>query len=63
MGVLVTSERSGLRLKKNIGYAMLPVAHVSLGKSLIVDVPGTGERQATVVPKPFVDRDKAIPRS
>ena len=59
----ITSAVWSPRLKKNIGYAMLPVAHANLGKSLIVDIPGAGERQATVVPKPFVDPDKAIPRT
>ena len=51
------------RLKKNIGYAMLPVANAKMGGKLTVDIPAHGERQATIVAKPFVDPDKAIPKT
>lgn len=50
------------RLKKNIGYAMVPTRYAKLGTPLTVGAPG-GERQATVVPKPFVDPEKDIPKS
>ena len=59
----VTSTVYSPRLKKNIGYAMLPAAHAALGTALTVVIPGVGARKATVVPRPFVDPDKAIPKS
>jgi aminomethyltransferase len=59
----VTSATHSPRLKKNIGYAMVPVEHAALGTKLTVDVPQAGERQATVVPRPFVDPKKDIPKS
>ena len=59
----ITSAVWSPRLKKNIGYAMLPTAHTKIGTNLIVDVPGVGDRQATVVAKPFVDPDQAIPKT
>ena len=34
-----------------------------LGSKLTVQIPDVGEREATVVPKPFVDPEKAIPKS
>ena len=42
---------------------MVPIAQASLGTALRVDVPGAGERNATVVPKPFVDPKKQIPKT
>ena len=42
----VTSAIWSPRLKKNIGYAMLPVAHTAPGTALRVAIPGAGERQA-----------------
>ena len=59
----ITSALYSPRLKKNIGYAMVPSAHAELGTSLRVDVPGKGERTATVVRKPFLDPTKEIPKS
>jgi glycine cleavage system T protein len=59
----VTSAIYSPRLKKNIGYAFVPAEHAALGSTLTVDVPGAGERQATVVPKPFIDPKKDIPKS
>jgi aminomethyltransferase len=59
----ITSAIYSPRLKKNIGYAMVPVQHAELGSKLQVQVPDVGEREATVVPKPFVDPEKAIPKS
>jgi len=59
----VTSAIHSPRLKKNIGYAMVPVAHGAIGAPLRIKIPGVGERRATVVPKPFIDPTKEIPRS
>ena len=59
----VTSAIHSPRLKKNIGYAMVPVAHAALGTPLSVTIPGVGVRRATVVPRPFVDPQKAIPKA
>jgi hypothetical protein len=59
----VTSAIWSPRLRKNIGYAMVPMAHASLGTALSVEIPAVGERRATVVPKPFVDPKKEIPKS
>jgi aminomethyltransferase len=58
----VTSAIYSPRLKKNIGYAMLPVAQASLGTTLTLTIPGSGERKAIVVTKPFIDAEKTIPR-
>ena len=59
----ITSAVWSPRLKKNIGYAMLPAAQSALSSTLSVEIPEIGERQATVVAKPFVDPDKAIPKT
>jgi len=59
----VTSAVYSPRLKKNIGYAMLPAAHTALGTALTVIIPGAGPRKATIVPRPFVDPKKEIPKS
>src|SRR5262245_6478168 len=59
----VTSAIHSPRLKMNIGYAMVPVEHSADGTKLTVAVPGAGDRQATVVPKPFVDPEKKIPKT
>lgn len=58
----VTSAVYSPRLEKNIGYVMLPVEHAELGAEVTITVPD-GERRATVVPKPFVDPQKEIPKS
>jgi aminomethyltransferase len=59
----ITSAIYSPRLKKNIGYAMVGAAQAELGTRLTVSIPDVGEREATVVPKPFVDPQKAIPKS
>jgi aminomethyltransferase len=59
----ITSAIYSPGLKKNIGYAMLPVEHTELGTELSVAVPDSVERKATVVPRPFVDPDKDIPKN
>ena len=58
----VTSAVYSPRLGRNIGYAMVPTASAELGTRLSVTTPD-GERDATVVPWPFVDPDKQIPKS
>jgi aminomethyltransferase len=59
----VTSAVYSPRLKKNLGYAMAPVECSELGAKLSVTVPDSGERNATVVKKPFLDPQKEIPKS
>ena len=59
----VTSAIHSPRLKKNIGYAMVPTDYSELGTELAVVHPDRGMTQATVVPKPFIDPDKEIPKS
>jgi glycine cleavage system aminomethyltransferase T len=59
----ITSAIYSPRLKKNIGYAMVLIQKAELGTRLTVSIPEVGEREATVVPKPFVDPEKAIPKS
>ncbi len=58
----VTSALYSPRLKRNIGYAMMPVACSALGTPLTVTIPGVGTRKAKVVPRPFVDPNKDIPK-
>ena len=58
----VTSAIYSPRLEKNIGYAMVPVAHAALGTELEVGTPA-GAARALVVPMPFVDPGKTIPKS
>jgi aminomethyltransferase len=59
----ITSAIYSPRLKKNIGYAMMPVEYSALGTALTVTLPESGPRDAVVVPKPFVDPSKAIPKA
>lgn len=59
----VTSAIYSPRLKKNIAYAMVPVDSAGLGVELEVDIPEIGSRRARVVPKPFIDPEKDIPKS
>jgi aminomethyltransferase len=58
----VTSAVHSPRLDRNIGYAMAPLAHAAEGSPLTV-VTEEGERDATVVPMPFVDPTKEIPKA
>jgi aminomethyltransferase len=58
----VTSALYSPRLKRNIGYAMMPIAYSALGTALTVTIPGVGTRKAKVVPRPFVDPKKDIPK-
>jgi aminomethyltransferase len=57
----VTSACRSPRLEKNIGLAMVPVELSELGTEFEVDAPG-GRTEAVVVPKPFVDPKKEIPK-
>ena len=61
-GGFVTSCIHSPRLKKNIGYAMLPVEYSKPGTRLKVEAPG-GVRSASVVPMPFIDPKKTIAKS
>ncbi|MDE2874474.1 MAG: glycine cleavage system protein T, partial [Gemmatimonadota bacterium] len=58
----VTSAVHSPRLGRNVGYAMMPVAAAELGTRLRVTTPD-GDRVARVVPRPFVDPAKEIPKS
>ncbi|MGQ0796827.1 MAG: glycine cleavage T C-terminal barrel domain-containing protein [Methanobacteriota archaeon] len=58
----VTSLTYSPRLKKNIGFALVAVPHAKLGTRLSVRTV-KGERDATVVKKPFVDPKKEIPKT
>jgi glycine cleavage system aminomethyltransferase T len=58
----VTSACASPRLGRNIGYAMLPIEHTEFGTEIQVDTPASGRVAATVVPKPFLDPTKEIPK-
>ncbi len=58
----ITSAVYSPRLKKNIGYAMVPIEHAALGTKLVVATPD-GERDATVVQMPFIDPTKALAKA
>ena len=59
----VTSAVWSPRLQKNIGYAMLPVQNAIVGTRLTVAIPQIGARQVMVVPRPFIDPTKSIPKA
>ena len=58
----VTSAIHSPRLEKNIGFAWVPIGLAGQGTSLEVETPD-GPREAAVVPMPFVDPGKKIPKS
>src|SRR2546430_565259 len=58
----VTSAIHSPRLKKNIGYAMIPIEFSDIGSEIEIAHP-SGPRGATVVKKPFIDPGKAIPKA
>jgi aminomethyltransferase len=58
----VTSAVWSPRLKKNIGYAMVPIEHAGMGTELEVETPKQ-RVPAVVVPKPFHDPSKEIPKA
>jgi glycine cleavage system aminomethyltransferase T len=57
----VTSACHSPRLERNIGFAMLPTEFTELGTELEVETPH-GRSAARVVPKPFIDPQKATPK-
>jgi aminomethyltransferase len=57
----VTSACYSPRMEKNIGLAMLPIAHTELGTELEVETP-SGKVGATVVQMPHWDPTKEIPK-
>jgi len=57
----VTSACYSPRLEKNIGYAMVPIEYTQLGTKLEVETPRE-RTTAVVVPRPFIDPDKEIPK-
>lgn len=59
----ITSAIYSPRLEKNIGYAMVPAEMAELGNRLTVTVADGDVRGAEVIPKPFIDPDKEIPKS
>jgi len=58
----VTTALWSPRLERNIGYAWLPTERADKGNQVRVTTPH-GERGATVVPMPFMDPTKEIPKS
>jgi len=58
----VTSAVYSPRLRRNIGYAMVPVEHTAPGNQLSVET-ADGERGATVVEMPFVDPTKSVAKA
>jgi aminomethyltransferase len=58
----VTSAVYSPGLRKNIGYCWLPTELAVPGSRVMVESEW-GPRTATVVPLPFVDPEKRIPRS
>jgi aminomethyltransferase len=55
----ITSCVHSPRLEKNIGLALVTVAHAEEGRRLEVEAPG-GALDAVVVPKPFYDPMKTL---
>lgn len=58
----VTSACYSPRLEKNIGFAMVPIEFAEMGTQLEVVTPQSGRTSAVVVPKPFIDPQKEIPK-
>lgn len=58
----VTSAVYSPRLKRNIGYAMVPTSHSAGGTELTIET-SLGRAKATVVAMPFIDPKKEIPKS
>jgi glycine cleavage system aminomethyltransferase T len=58
----VTTALWSPRLERNIGYAWLPIERAETGTQVRVTTPD-GERGAAVVPMPFIDPTKEIPKS
>lgn len=58
----VSSAFYSPRLKKNIGFALVPIEYAELGSSLTIRS-AVGETKATVVRKPFIDPKKETPKT
>ena len=58
----VTSAVYSPRLEKNIGYAMVPIDLTAIDTKLNVVTPD-GDAPARVVPKPFIDPKKKVPKA
>jgi aminomethyltransferase len=58
----VTSALYSPRLERNIGYCWVPVELSAPGTTLTIETTA-GDAEATVVPMPFVDPTKEIPKS
>ena len=58
----VTSAVYSPRLQRNIGYAWVPAEHSAEGTAMTVETV-EGTRDAVVVPMPFIDPGKQIPKS
>jgi aminomethyltransferase len=58
----LTSAAYSPRLEINMGYAWVPIGLAEHGTELVVDAP-EGPRPATVVPLPFWDSSKEIPKA
>jgi len=58
----ITSAVYSPRLRKNIGYAFVPVEHAALGAKLSVETED-GVRNGTVVAMPFVDPTKSTAKA
>ena len=50
------------RLERNIGYAWLPIELAEVGTKIAVEAP-FGSATATVVPMPFFDPKKEVPKA
>ncbi len=59
----VTSAIFSPRLDQNIGYAMVELPAAELGTRLSISIPQVGVRPAEVVPRPFVDPKKKLPKA
>ena len=59
----VTNAVWSPRLKKNIGYAWVPIELADVGTPLEVEWPFDGVAEARVAGLPFIDPDKEIPKS
>ena len=56
----VTSKCFSPRLKKNIGFAFVPIEHASQGNKVFINSP-YGKLESVVVELPFWDPKKQIP--
>ena len=59
----ITSAFYSPRLERNIGYALVPIEHAEIGTKLTVGTYAGATTPARVVPKPFIDPKKEIPKT